>query len=98
MFFVSLGYNPGNLWFDYGTHQPLCHCHHMGTELVTPPCPPPLSLLSQIMHKSKEREKRAKETEYWIKKENQTDPNQHHLRQIMYGKVVLNTRLIFCTF
>lgn len=66
MLFVSLGCNPGGLWFDYGTHQLLCHCNHMGTELLTPIQTP----LSKIKHKSKEMEKRAKETEYWIKKGN----------------------------
>lgn len=32
MLFVSLGYSSGGVRFDYGTHQLVCHCHHMVTE------------------------------------------------------------------
>lgn len=65
IFFVSLGFIPGGVRRDYGTHQLLCHCHHVGTGLLTLSAPPPFFF--QIKHKSKEREKHAKETEYWIR-------------------------------
>lgn len=54
MLFVSLGCTSGGLWFDYGNHQLLCHCHHMGTELLTPSGPPaPFPKLSTRAKKGK---------------------------------------------
>lgn len=35
MLFVFLGYLPGGVWFNYGNRQFVCHCLHMGRELLT---------------------------------------------------------------
>lgn len=64
MLSVSLGYSSGGVRFDYGTRQLLCHCHHMVTEHLNFSGP----ALLRFKHKNKEREKRAKEPEYGIKR------------------------------
>lgn len=60
--FVSPVYTSGGLWFPNGNHQLILHCHHMGTELMTPSAPPARGKRAKEMDTKRERPHQVKQT------------------------------------